>query len=52
MSSEPLEQPRLTPVDVEVMELHLRLGPGQSRRSPEGCHVPVFVYEVEDCLSC
>lgn len=47
MSGEALELVCLVPIDAEVMELHLRLGPGQRDRAVERADVVGPVDDVE-----
>ena len=47
MSRETLERTCLARTDSQVVELHLRLGPGESRRPLEGGGVAMLVDEVE-----
>jgi len=47
VSRETLEQACLARIDSEVVELHLRLGPGKSRRPLEGGGVVMLVDEVK-----
>ena len=47
MSGETLELVRLVPIDAEVMELHLRLGPGKRDRPVERADVVCLVDDVE-----
>jgi hypothetical protein len=46
MAREALEGTCLTRIDSEVVELHLRLGPGKSRRPLQGGGVTMLVDEV------
>jgi hypothetical protein len=47
MSRKTLENARFTRTNAKVMELHLRLGPGQSGCSLECGDIPMLVNEVE-----
>ncbi len=47
MARQALEQAGFARVDAEMMELHLRLRPGQRRRPLERGDVPMLVDEVE-----
>ena len=47
MAGETLEQPGLARVDAKVMELHLRLGPGQRTGTLEGGGVAMLVHQVQ-----
>ena len=51
VSGETLEQAGFTAIDAEMMQLHLRLGPGQGGRALEGAGVMVFVHETQDILA-
>ncbi len=47
----PLEQVRLVGIDLEMMELRLRLGPGECARTLERGRVTIVVGEIERLLS-
>ena len=51
VAGETLEQAGLARIDAEVVELHLRLGPGQRGRPLEGGGVAMLVDEVEQRLA-
>ncbi len=51
MAGETLEQAGFARIDAEVVELHLRLGPGQRGRPLEGGGVAMLVDEVEHRLA-
>ena len=51
MTGEPLEQAGLAGGDAEMMQLHLRLRPGQRRRARKGGGVAMLVGDVEQRLA-
>ena len=51
VSGETLEQARFARIDAEMMQLHLRLRPGERRRPLEGGCVAMLVDEVEQRLA-
>ena len=46
-----LEQMRLFRANAQVMQLHLRLGPGQRQSALERPGIPILVREVQHLLS-